>query len=45
LPKKLYNDQRNAQVLIYLSIYFCLTCLGLSLRPSSEAGVLIWQWF
>jgi hypothetical protein len=22
----LYNDQLNAQVLIYLSIYFCLTC-------------------
>jgi hypothetical protein len=28
--KKLYNDQRNAQVcyLLYLSIYFCLTCCG-----------------
>jgi hypothetical protein len=24
--------------LIYLSIYFCLTCFGLSLSPSSEAG-------
>jgi hypothetical protein len=27
---KLYNDQCNAQVLIYLSLYFCLTCFGLS---------------
>jgi hypothetical protein len=27
------------KVLIYLSIYFCLTCFGLSLSPSSEAGV------
>jgi hypothetical protein len=25
--------------LIYLSIYFCLTGFGLSLSPSSEAGV------
>jgi hypothetical protein len=25
--------------LFYLSIYFCLTCFGLSFRPSSEAGV------
>jgi hypothetical protein len=31
--------------LIYLSIYFCLTCFGLSLSPSSEAGVQIRQWF
>jgi hypothetical protein len=31
--------------LIYLSIYFCLTCLGLSFSPSSEAGVQIRQWF
>jgi hypothetical protein len=38
---KLYNDQLNAQVfnLFYLSIYFCLTCLGLPFSPSSEAGV------
>jgi hypothetical protein len=37
---KLYNDQRNAQVFfIYLSIYFCLTCFGISISPSSEAGV------
>jgi hypothetical protein len=28
--------------LIYLSIYFCLTCFGLSLSPSSEAGVQLW---
>jgi hypothetical protein len=42
---KLYNDQRNAQVFNYLSIYFCLTCLGLSFSPTSEAGVQIWQWF
>jgi preprotein translocase subunit SecG len=25
--------------LAYLSIYFCLTCFGLSFSPSSEAGV------
>jgi hypothetical protein len=42
---KLYNEQRNAQVLIYLSIYFCFTCFGLSFNPSSEAGVQFWQWF
>jgi hypothetical protein len=33
------------KVLIYLSIYFCLTCFGLSFGPSSEAGVLLRQWF
>jgi hypothetical protein len=32
------------KVLIYLAIYFCLTCFGLSFRPSSEAGVQFWQW-
>jgi hypothetical protein len=40
---KLYNDQRNPQVFnlfIYLLIPF-----GLSLRPSSEAGVQLRQWF
>jgi hypothetical protein len=42
---KLYNDQRNEQILIYLSIYFCLTCFGLSFSPSSEAGVQLRQWF
>jgi hypothetical protein len=31
--------------LIYLSIYFCLTCFGLSFSPSSEAGVQLHQWF
>jgi hypothetical protein len=31
--------------LIYLSIYFCLTCFGFSFSPSSEAGVQIRQWF
>jgi hypothetical protein len=31
--------------LIYLSIYFCLTCFGLSFNPSSEAGVQLGQWF
>jgi hypothetical protein len=38
---KLYNDQLNAQVfnLFYLSIYVCLTCLGLSFGPSSEADL------
>jgi hypothetical protein len=25
--------------LIYVSIYFCLTCFGLSFSPFSEAGV------
>jgi hypothetical protein len=40
---KLYIDQRNAHVLIYLSIYFCITCFEPSLSPSSEAGVQIRQ--
>jgi hypothetical protein len=31
--------------LIYLSTYFCFTCFGLSLSPSSDAGVQIRQWF
>jgi hypothetical protein len=31
--------------LIYLYIYFYLTCFGLSFRPSSEAGVQFQQWF
>jgi hypothetical protein len=31
--------------LIYLSIYFCLTCFGLSFSPFSEAGVQFRQWF
>jgi hypothetical protein len=31
--------------LICLSIHFCLTCFGLSFSPSSEAGVLLRQWF
>jgi hypothetical protein len=31
--------------LIYLSIYFCLTSFGLSISPSSEAGVQLRQWF
>jgi hypothetical protein len=31
--------------LIYLSIYFCLTCFGLSFSPSSEAGIQLPQWF
>jgi hypothetical protein len=31
--------------LIYLSIYFCLACFGLSFNLSSEAGVQILQWF
>jgi hypothetical protein len=31
--------------LIYLSIYFCLTCFGLSFSPPSEAGVQFRQWF
>jgi hypothetical protein len=43
---KLYNNQRNAQVfLIYFLICFCLTCFGLSLSLSSEAGVQTRQWF
>jgi hypothetical protein len=42
-----YNDQLNAQVfyLFYSSIYFCLTCFGLSFSPCSEAGVQLRQWF
>jgi E3 ubiquitin-protein ligase DOA10 len=41
-----HNDRTNANVfsLIYLSIYFCLTCFGLSFSPSSEAGVQFCQW-
>jgi hypothetical protein len=31
--------------LIYLSIYFCLTCFGLSFSTSSEADVQLRQWF
>jgi hypothetical protein len=31
--------------LIYLSIYFCLACFGVSISPSSETGVQIRQWF
>jgi hypothetical protein len=31
--------------LIYLSIYFCLTCFGLSFIPISGAGVQLRQWF
>jgi hypothetical protein len=31
--------------LIYLSIYFCLICFGLSFSPFSKACVQIWQWF
>jgi hypothetical protein len=29
----------------YFSIYFCLTCFGLSFSPSSEAGVKLRQGF
>jgi hypothetical protein len=42
---KLYNDQRNVQVLINLSTYFSLTCFVLFFSPSSEAGVQLRQWF
>jgi hypothetical protein len=31
--------------LFYLSIYFCLTCFGFFVRPSSEAVVQLRQWF
>jgi hypothetical protein len=31
--------------LIYLTIYYCLICFGLTCSPSSEAGVQFWQWF
>jgi hypothetical protein len=33
------------KLLIYLSIYFCLTCFELSFSPSSKAGVQLRQWF
>jgi hypothetical protein len=33
------------EFLIYLSIYFCLTCSGLTFSLSSEAGVQIRQCF
>jgi hypothetical protein len=42
---KLYHDQCYAQFLIYLSIYFYLTCFRLSFGPYSEAGVQFRQWF
>jgi hypothetical protein len=55
LPRVIFSEHfpyRNCimtnvmhKFLIYLSIYFCLTCLGLSVSPSSEAGVQIRQWF
>jgi hypothetical protein len=31
--------------LIYVSIYACVTCFGLSFSSSSEAGVQLRQWF
>jgi hypothetical protein len=31
--------------LFNVSIYFCLTCFGLSFSTSSEAGVQLRQWF
>jgi hypothetical protein len=33
------------KVLIYLSVYFCLTCFRLSFSPSSEVDVQLRQWF
>jgi hypothetical protein len=42
---KLCKDQRIAQFFLNLYIYFCLTCLGPSFSPSSEAGVQLRQWF
>jgi hypothetical protein len=46
LLAKLYNDQLNAQGfnLLYLSIFFRLTCFGLSFSPSSQAAVQFRQW-
>jgi hypothetical protein len=41
---KLYNDLRKANI-FNLSICFCLTSFGLSISPSSEAGVQLRQWF
>jgi hypothetical protein len=32
---KLYNDQRNAQVFNFLSVYFYLICFGLSFTTSA----------
>jgi hypothetical protein len=31
--------------LVYFSIYFGLTCFGLTFSPSSEVGVQLRQWF
>jgi hypothetical protein len=41
------TDQLNAQVfnLFQLSVYFCLTCFGLSFSPFSEADIQLRQWF
>jgi hypothetical protein len=33
------------KLLIYLSVYFCFACFGLSFSPSSGAGVPLRQWF
>jgi hypothetical protein len=33
------------KLLIYLSVYFHLTCFGLSFSQSSQAGVQLRQWF
>jgi hypothetical protein len=45
--KGIYNLHTDVmhKFLIYLSIYFCLKCFGLSFSPSSEAGVQLRQWF
>jgi hypothetical protein len=44
-----WNDCTMTNVMykfiIYLSIFFCLTCFGISFSPPSEAGVKIRQWF
>jgi hypothetical protein len=42
---KLYNNQRNVQVLIYSSTSFYLTFFGVSFSLSSEADVQLRQWF
>jgi hypothetical protein len=49
-PRRLHRNCTMTNVmhkfLIYLSIYFCLTCFGRSVSPSSEAAVVqvCWVW-
>jgi hypothetical protein len=45
LPVFIMTNLMHKFLIYFLSIYFCLTCFGVSFSPSSEAGVQIRQWF